>query len=200
MVRPSQMEVAMKTLVLLFHPDLGRSKANAALAEAARSVSGVEVVDMQALYPDGRLDIFTDGAVEAQRLLSADRIVLQFPVQWYAVPPLLKAWLDAVFTRMYYVAYADEGRKLEGTPLLIAATAGNTPEAYTPAGQNLIPLAELMNPLRATAYRCKLPWAEPFFVYRADKLDADELTVLGQAYAQRLQDWSDKVVSARVAA
>lgn len=180
----------MKTLVLLFHPNLARSKANAALAEAARAVPGVEVVDVQALYPNGQLDMFVDGAVEAQRLLAADRIVLQFPIQWYSIPPLMKAWIDAVLTRMYYVAYEAEGRNLEGRPILVAATAGNLPEAYAPKGQNLMPLADLLAPLRATAYRCHLPWAEPFFVYRADKLTDAELAAEGDRYAKTLRDWT----------
>lgn len=182
----------MKTLILMFHPDIAQSKTNSALAEAARTVPGVEVVDMQALYPEGRLDIFRDGALESERLLSAARIVLQFPVQWYSTPPLLKAWIDAVLTRMYYIAYEAEGRRLEGTPIMIAATAGNLPEAYSPSGQNLIPLADLLNPLRATAYRCGLPWADPFLVYRAGKLDEAELTEAGRRYAATLRDWADK--------
>ncbi|TPM16333.1 NAD(P)H-dependent oxidoreductase [Mesorhizobium sp. B2-3-5] len=190
----------MKTLVLMFHPDPSRSKANVALAEAARSVPGVEVVDMQALYPDGRLDMFTDGAVEAARLLGADRLVLQFPVQWYATPPLLRAWQDAVPTRMFYIAYEAEGRRLEGTPILIAATAGNVPEAYTPRGQNLIPLGELLNPLRATAHRCKLPWASPFLIYRADKLTASGLADAASSYATRLSDWAAEDAPACAAA
>jgi putative NADPH-quinone reductase len=190
----------MKTLVLLFHPDVTRSKANAALADAARTVPGVEVVDMQALYPDSRIDMFTVGAAEAERLLSAERIVLQFPVQWYSVPALMKAWIDAVLTRMYYIAYQAEGRRLEGTPILVAATAGNVPEAYSPTGQNLIPLAELLNPLRATAYRCRLPWAEPFLIYRADKLDASELAAAASSYAAMLRDWIAEPGSARAAA
>lgn len=136
----------MKTLILLFHPDLSKSRTNSALAEAARSVPGVEVVDIQALYPEGRIDMFSDGAIEAERLLSADRVVLQFPIQWYSVPSLMKTWIDAVLTRMYYVAYEAEGRRLEGTPIMIAATAGNVPEAYAPNGQNLIPLGDLLNP------------------------------------------------------
>jgi glutathione-regulated potassium-efflux system ancillary protein KefG len=193
-------EIAMKTLVLLFHPDLTRSKANVALAEAAASVPGVKVIDMQARYPDGRIDMFTDGAVEAKRLLSADRLVLQFPVQWYSTPPLLKAWQDAVLTRMFYIAYEAEGRRLEGTPLLVAATAGNVSEAYSPIGQNLMPLAELLNPLRATAYRCRLPWAEPFLTYRADRLDASELATAANAYAARLRDWASESEPARAAA
>ena len=54
-----------KTLILLFHPDFQNSRANRALAEAAGSRPGTDVVDMQALYPDGRID----GEVEAARLL-----------------------------------------------------------------------------------------------------------------------------------
>lgn len=113
-----------KTLILLFHPDLKRSKANAALAGAAAKLDGVEVADMQAAYPDS-MDMFRDGEREARRLLAADRIVLQFPIQWYSTPPLMKAWQDAVLTRMFYVTYETEGRALEGTPLMLAATAGN---------------------------------------------------------------------------
>ena len=131
----NEKETVMKTLVLVFHPDLSKSKTNSALADAARSVPGVEVVDVQALYPEGRMDMFSDGALEAQRLLSADRIVLQFPVQWYSVPSLMKTWIDTVLTRMYYVAYEAEGRRLEGTPIMIAATAGNFSEAYSLTGQ-----------------------------------------------------------------
>jgi hypothetical protein len=80
-----------KTLILIFPPDLNRSKANATIAAAAVDLPGVEVVDMQALYPSGQIDV----DAEVQRLLSADRLVLQFPVQWYSTPPLLKAWQEA---------------------------------------------------------------------------------------------------------
>lgn len=177
-----------KALILLFHPDLTRSKANAALARAAAALPAVEVVDMTAACPDG-LDLFRDGAREAARLLTAERIVLQFPVQWYSTPTLLKAWQDAVLTRMFYLAYEAEGRRLEGRPLLVAATAGNTPEAYTAGGRNLFPMAELMAPLRATAHRCGLDWAEPFVLYRADKLSPEEIEAAAAGYAAHLARW-----------
>ncbi|MBQ0748680.1 MAG: NAD(P)H-dependent oxidoreductase, partial [Roseovarius sp.] len=101
-----------QTLILLFHPDLAKSKANAALHAAARTVPGAEVVDMQARYPSGLVDTHADGEAEARALLEADRIVLQFPIQWYSTPPLLKAWQDAVLTRMYYIHAATEGDRL----------------------------------------------------------------------------------------
>lgn len=177
-----------KTLVLLFHPDLSRSKANAALARQAGALSDVEVVDMHETYPDG-MDMVRDGEREAARLLEADRIVLQFPVQWYSTPPLLKAWQDAVLTRMFYIAYEAEGRRLEGTPLMIAATAGNTVEAYGPGGTNIFAISDIFTPLRATANRCGLTWTEPFVIYRADKLSAGEIEIAGDDYLAVLTNW-----------
>lgn len=177
-----------KTLILLFHPDLSRSKANVALAAAAAKLPGVEVVDMQAACPDG-IDMVRDGQREAARLLAADRIVLQFPIQWYSTPPLMKEWQDAVLTRMFYIAYEAEGHKLEGTPLLIAATAGNVPAAYQPGGRNMFPMIELLAPLRATAHRCGLGWTSPFILYQADRLEPAALKAAAIDYATTLERW-----------
>ncbi|TGN67934.1 flavodoxin family protein [Paracoccus liaowanqingii] len=179
-----------KTLILLFHPDLTRSKANLALARAAATLPGVEVVDMSAVAPDG-FDLSCDGQVEAARLLAADRIVLQFPMQWYSTPQLLKAWQDAVLTRMFYLEYEAEGRRLEGTPLMIATTAGNTPEAYRHGGGNLMSISDLLAPLRATAHRCALVWAEPFVVYRSDRLTQEELDATAADYCAALIRWTN---------
>lgn len=190
----STMEMTMtKTLILLFHPDLTRSRANRAMADAAAALPGVEVVNMTAVAPDG-LDLYRDGEAEAARLLTSDRIVLQFPLQWYSTPPLLKAWQDAVLTRMFYLVYEAEGRRLEGTPLMIAATAGNIPEAYSHGGSNLMPMVDLLAPLRATAHRCGLVWSEPFLVYRADKLTPDELAAAATDYCAALSDWIETTV------
>ena len=189
-----------KTLILLFHRDLRQSKANAALSAAAGGLPGVEVVDMQALYPDG-IDMARDGEREAARLLAADRIVLQFPIQWYSTPALLKAWQDAVLTRMFYIAYETEGRRLEGTPLMLAATAGNTPDAYRPSGRNMFAMIDLLAPLRATAHRCGLRWSDPFILYEADKLSPEVLCAAAGDYAATLERWIAGIpVSSSVAA
>jgi len=177
-----------RTLVLVFHPDLARSRANAALAQAAATVPGVTVIDMQAAHPGG-LDMSRDGGAEAARLLAADRIVLQFPVQWYSAPPILKSWQNAVLTRMFYMNFEDEGRRLAGTPLMIAATAGNVPEAYGPGGSNLFAMVDLFAPLQAMAHRCGLDWAEPFVLYRAIALSDEDLAAAGAAYAATLSRW-----------
>lgn len=176
------------TLILVFHPDLAQSRANAALAKAANTLPGVEVIDMRAVFPDG-IDMTRDGAAEAARLLAADQIVLQFPVQWYSAPPLLKAWQNAVLTRMFYFNYEDEGRRLAGIPLMIAATAGNVPEAYRPEGSNGFSMLDLFAPLRAMAHRCGFDWAKPFVLYRAMELSDAELQMAGTDYAATLARW-----------
>jgi putative NADPH-quinone reductase len=175
----------MDTTILLFHPDFRRSNANRALVDAAIALDGVEVVDMAALYPDGGIDV----EAEVQRLLNIERLVLQFPVQWYSTPPLLKAWQDSVLTRMYYLRAAEEGDRLAGLPVLVAATAGNQPSAYTAEGVNRFPLETLLHPIEATAHRCQWRWAKPFLIYGASRSGPAELAEAGERYARRLREW-----------
>lgn len=178
-----------ETLILLFHRDLTRSKANAALSRAAAAVDGVKLIDMQARYPDGVIDIATHAEVEAAMLLAADRIVLQFPIQWYSTPALLKAWQDAVLTRMYYIFAEVEGNRLIGTPMMIAATAGNVPEAYARDGVNRYSVDDLLTPLKATAHRCGLPWHDPYLVFAADELNPSALDAATVGYVRAIEDF-----------
>jgi putative NADPH-quinone reductase len=173
----------MTTLILYFHPEHERSKTNRAMAEAAGALEGVTLVNMGALYPDPRK---IDVNAEVERLLGAHRLVLQFPIHWYLPAPLLLAWQNTVLTRMFYIKAEEEGARIKDMPLLVAATAGNTPEAYSPEGVNLFPLEDLLKPLHATAHRCGLIWNDPFLVYRANRLDEAQRAETASAYAARV--------------
>jgi putative NADPH-quinone reductase len=94
-----------ETLILLSHPDYANSRANRMLVEAAAALPEVQVAHLEEFYPDGRIDL----DLEVARLIAARHIVLQFPVQWYSTPPLLKAWQDAVLTRMFYIKAETRG-------------------------------------------------------------------------------------------
>ncbi|SSQ02986.1 NADP(H) oxidoreductase [Acinetobacter baumannii] len=59
-----------KPLLLVFHPDLSQSKVNRALVATLQGQDKIDIVDIQKLY-NGSLDIMNDGAIEAQRLISA---------------------------------------------------------------------------------------------------------------------------------
>ena len=47
-------------------------------------------------------------------------------------PPLLKQWLDDVFTHGW--AYGSKGKSLQGKPLACAVSLGSPAEHYTPTG------------------------------------------------------------------
>lgn len=179
-----------KTLILYFHPESQKSKANRAMVEAAGAVDGVTVVNMAALYPDPAA---FDLDAEVERLYTADRLVLQFPIHWYCAPPLVMAWQNMVLTRMFYIHPKDEGERVRGLPFTVAATAGNVPEAYTAEGVNRYPLPELLRPFESSASRCALAWKDPFLVYRANRLDEAELKALGARYAEWLRGWTDSI-------
>jgi putative NADPH-quinone reductase len=177
---------ACSTLLLSFHPDPLSSRTNAALAAAADRIPGVSVREIARLYPSGDVDV----DAEVAHLLAADRLVMLFPVQWYMPPATFKTWADLVLTRMYFEAYATEGRRMEGKPLLVAATTGAAPDAYGPDGRSLYPLEMLLRPLEAMAYRCGLRWTRPFLLYRAGRLSGGELEQAGDAFATRLRSWA----------
>jgi glutathione-regulated potassium-efflux system ancillary protein KefG len=140
-----------RTLVLLAHPRLSASRINAALLGAARDVEGITLHDLYHAYPDGFIDV----AAEQQRLLAHDNVVLQFPIQWYAMPALLKHWFDEVLQAGW--AYGQDGHALRGKGLFVAATSGGDPEGYGRHAAQFT-LAELFRPIEASARYCGMRW------------------------------------------
>ncbi len=102
-----------KTLILNFHPDPANSRANAALAAAAAQMPGVEVVTMAGERYGGPFDYTR----EVERLAAADRLVLQFPVYWYAAPALMAEWMAQILTVAFYVRAREDGARIEGRQL-----------------------------------------------------------------------------------
>ena len=149
----------MRTLVLLSHPTLATSRANAPLVDAIRDLPNVEIRHLEALYPDGRIDI----AAEQAAALRAERIVFQFPFYWYATPPMLKRWQDDVLA--FGWAYGPGGTMLRGKTLQLVLTAGGPESVYRVGGYNLYPVRELLRPLEVTAHLCGMTLAEPLVLY-----------------------------------
>lgn len=186
------------TLILLFHPDLSRSRANSVLANAAKGLRDIQIADMTALYPQG-IDMDRDGEREAARLLSAERIVLQFPMQWYSTPAVMKDWQDKVLTRMGYIHPDTEGAGLAGKPVMIAATMGAAEATYRRDGRNRFTVAELLVPLRATMNRLVMDWRDTFLLYGASDLDAMALANAGRDYRDALSRFAASPIVADAA-
>lgn len=178
-----------RVLVLFAHPRTDRSEVNTVLAEAARELEGVTVVDLYAEYPTFEIDADR----EQQRLLDHDVIVFQHPVYWYSCPALLKEWQDLVLE--YGFAYGEGGTALEGKVLLNAVSAGARREVYCRSGGYGHELREFFTPFEQTAHLCRMRYLPPFVLYAAghaadeNRLDdhiADYRLLLGALVEGRL--------------
>ena len=173
----------MKTLVLVFHPDLKHgSRANKALVASAETLpcETVTVRDEYALYPDGAIDVAAE-----QRLVEAhDRIVFQFPLYWYSAPSLLKEWEDRVLA--YGWAYGNGGEALKGKEITVALTAGGPEDEYRNVDGGAT-IDEVLTPYRMTARYTHAVWKQPFTVFRSMEAGDEELAAAGERYRTFLE-------------
>lgn len=173
----------MKTLVLVFHPDMSASRVNRPLAARAETLGdNVTVRYMYDVYPDQKVDV----AAEQAALEAADRVVLQFPMYWYSTPALLKQWEDDVL--LYGWAYGSTGNALAGKELLVAVSTGGAGDAYSREGSNGYTITELLRPLQATANLVQMTYLEPFTT-------TGTLTITDEALAQRAEDYATTLQS-----
>lgn len=166
----------MKTVVLVFHPDLNTSRVNRALA--AGLPAEIEVRDMYRLYSDFKINVAQEQAV----LVNADRIVLQFPMYWYSSPALLKQWEDDVLE--YGWAYGSKGDALHGKELVIAVSPGA--DNYDRDKFAKYHVTELLRPFQATSRLIGTKFVKPFITVGASTMGTEQLEQQVQAYATYL--------------
>ena len=107
------------------------------------------------LYPDFNIDV----AAEQAALVAADIIVWQFPFHWYALPALLKKWVDDVL--VFGFAHGIGGDKLHGKKLILSFTTGAPAAAYAHGQPMNYTIDEFMPPLRQTALLCGMDFLAP---------------------------------------
>jgi len=172
-------------LVIAAHPQLDHSRATRTLMQAAARLdpARVAVRDLYALYPDYFIDVSAEQALLAQ----AQLLVWLHPVHWYSMPPLLKLWLDEVFT--FGWAYGPGGRALVGKHLWLAASTGGPQASYQPDGYNRYFFDAFMHPNEQTAALCGMRWLPPLVLHGAHRADQAELDAHAAVFAHRLQTW-----------
>lgn len=169
-------------LILSAHPDIETSRTNRAMLAAAGRLPGVEITDLYTLYPDGEIDVDR----ECARLLDAQTIVLQFPLQWYSTPSRLKEWQDTILTHMVYLDFEGQGKHLVGRRFLLAVTAGASEATYAADGYNRYDIEDILRPLQATSNRCGFAWQKPFVVFETRNAPDDVINHAARRYADRL--------------
>ncbi|KKB72351.1 MULTISPECIES: NAD(P)H-dependent oxidoreductase [Bacillus] len=170
----------VKTLVLVAHPNLESSRINKKWKEAVLSEAGVTVHDLYEKYRDQPIDV----EFEQRLLLDHDRIVFQFPLYWYSSPPLLKQWVDEVFT--FGWAHGPGGTKLRGKEWVMAMSIGSPEHSYQAGGYNLFSISELTRPFQASANLVGMTFLPSFAEYRANKISDEEIAQSAARYVEHI--------------
>lgn len=120
-----------KTTVILAHSTLkDMSVINKTIMEKVKAARpDIMYRHLDALYPDGKINV----EAEQKALLESDVIVMQFPIQWYFVPALMKSYMDSVWA--FGFSFGPGGDKLKGKKILVAASTGSNEASYNPGGK-----------------------------------------------------------------
>jgi glutathione-regulated potassium-efflux system ancillary protein KefF len=172
-------------LVIAAHPSLEHSRVNRALLDAAAALAAADgqrlaLRDLYRLYPDYLIDV----AAEQAQLAQARLLVWLHPVHWYSMPPLMKLWLDEVFS--FGWAYGPGGHALQGKDLWLVASTGGPEESYHPTGYNRYAFDAFLPPYEQTAALAGMRWLPPLVLHGAHRVGDDELAEHARLFADRL--------------
>lgn len=134
----------MKTVIVLAHPNIEQSYVNKSWLEAlSKTNPEIEVHDLYRKYPDWKIDISAEQAL----LIGYERIIFQYPFQWYNMPPLLKKWIDEVFLQGW--AYGQGGENLINKEIGVAVSTAGVSDVYTESVFGSV--EQLLKPMASTA-------------------------------------------------
>lgn len=173
----------MKTLVIVSHPYPEQSHSIKALQQAAAALPDVSVRNLETLY--GHDPRAIDVVAEQAASDAAQRIVFLFPIHWFNLTPMLKAYLNEVWT--YGWAFGPEGQALRGKQMLVVATAGATEFTYSAAGLIRSTAEEVLTPMKASALYVGMEYSAPLALFAARDPDAATLAALRERFIARLQ-------------
>ena len=188
------MEVQIiKTLIIVSHPEIDNSQTQQFLKKGSE--------DVQAIWHHVESLDEIDVDAEQELLKSADRIVFQFPLYWYAAPYGLKKWEDEVLTRNFI--YGDGTFPLQDKEFGLVVTTGMPLKDFQHGATENITLDEAMAPYRAIANLAKMQilplFSVPQFWYMSEdeqmQLLIDYQRYLSQTMPDSLanrEEWFDK--------
>ena len=201
----------MKVLLVFAHPEqcsLNGALRNVAVQEleaqghevqvsdlyADRWKSAVDRADFPLLAPNARFKpasaskeasaanaLSEDVRAEIDKLLWADALILQFPLWWFAMPAILKGWVDRVFAYGFAYGVGEHSDKrwgdrygegtLAGKRAMLIVTVGGWEEHYAPRGVNG-PIDDLLFPINhGILYYPGYDVLPPLVIYRVDRFD-----------------------------
>ncbi|UFJ41798.1 NAD(P)H-dependent oxidoreductase [Brevibacillus humidisoli] len=171
----------MNILVIVAHPNMRQSRVNKRwVAELRRYSDQLTVRELYAVYLEKTFNIEREQA----QVVEHDRLVLQFPLKWYSTPPLLKQWLDEVFTTAWL--FGPGGRMLAGKELLLAISIGGAEHSYQAGGLIGYTISELTRPLQVFANQIGMTMLPSFKLYGAVQASDEQIESSAKQYVQHI--------------
>lgn len=141
-------------LIISGHPDLNQSYANSTiLKEIEKLAPNFKINDLSGNYPDFKIDV----EAEQAKLMEADIIVWQFPMQWFSAPAIFKKWQDDVLVHGF--AYGSTGKYLKDKKLILSVTIGGEVHEYAKNDRFRHTVEEFLVPLIETIPYCNMDFA-----------------------------------------
>jgi putative NADPH-quinone reductase len=169
-----------RTLVVVGHPDLQRSRIHRAWVDTLTSETDATVHPLYERYTHGTIDRSHEQAL----LLAHERVILQFPFYWYSTPPLVKEWLDTVLERGW--AYGPGGRQLHGKEFGVAVSTGSKAEDYKADGRYAATMDDLTAPFRVLATHVGMSYLPGFYLNDVRAVSDEQLLVAAREYCRHL--------------
>ena len=165
----------IRTLLIASHPYPERSVMNKGLQQAAESVAGVTVRNLETIYGYDTRAI--DAQSERDITRQHDRIVFMFPTHWFNITPMMKAYLNDV--------WGSVGPGLwQGKEMLVVTTAAGGASTYGQSGRIGVALEDVFTPMKASALHAGMTYLPPL-AFQA--VTASELPQYQQRLIDRLQ-------------
>ncbi|RWK38727.1 NAD(P)H-dependent oxidoreductase [Mesorhizobium sp.] len=138
-----------------------------------------------------------DVKAEIDNLLWADTLILQFPLWWYAMPAILKGWVDRVYAYGFAYGVGEHSDKRwgdrfgEGTladkRAMLIVTTGGWEEHYSARGVNG-PIDDLLFPINhGILYYPGYDVLPPFVVYRVDRFGEGDFEPVAERLRERMR-------------
>lgn len=171
----------MKNLVVVAHPNLLHSRVNKRwVDELKKYPEQITVHDLYGRYPDKNIDI----SFEQSLLIEHGRLILQFPLQWYSTPSLLKQWIDEVFTTSWL--FGEGGKYIQGKEFVLAITIGGVENTYQAGGLIGYTISELTRPLQTFATQVGMTMLPSFTFHGAVKATDKDIEESVQPFIEHI--------------
>lgn len=161
----------MNVLVITSHPYPENSVIIKTMQDALSPLPNVTVRNLESLYGHDTNSI--DVAAEQAAYEGVDRVIFMFPIHWFNLTSMLKAYLNSVWS--YGWAFGNGGSALVGKSLQVVTSAGASEHTYSATGLIESTMEQVLTPLKASALYVGMNYEPHIALFEAMGASSDHI-------------------------